>query len=393
MKNLMIKIASATFAVALSSSAVTSSEVSQAISAIKSVGSEGQGNAAASKASRTLAQAGDDALIPVLDGMNGASPLAANWLRGAVHTIADQGIRRGHGLPTAPLLKWLRDTSNDPRARRLAYDLIRQVQPKTADRLISGMINDPSVELRRDAVQQVLDTAASQKKSEQTSQATASYQRALRYARDVDQIQTSVAALRAVGKTVDVPKQFGFLMDWQVVGPFDNTEKEGFARKYAPESKVNLGAKLKGKSGEVKWSVYSSGDEYGMVDINDVYGMEKGVTAYAFTEFDAAEARSVELRLGSKNAWKIWVNGRFIFGRDEYHRGMRIDQYRLPIELDKGKNTILVKLCQDEQEQPWTKEWEFQLRISDATGAAILAKNRRPTPAAALNPKPKGKGH
>ncbi len=70
---------------------------------------------------------------------------------------------------------------------------------------------------------------------------------------------------------------------------------------------------------------------------------------------------------------------------------MRIDQYRLPIQLQKGKNTILVKLCQDEQEKPWTKEWQFQLRVSDATGAAILAQNRKPTPAAALKPKPRKK--
>ncbi|MEZ5327020.1 MAG: hypothetical protein R3F19_18375 [Verrucomicrobiales bacterium] len=34
---------------------------------------------------------------------------------------------------------------------------------------------------------------------------------------------------------------------------------------------------------------------------------------------------------GSKNAWKIWLNGELIFGRDEYHRGAAIDQIPLPV--------------------------------------------------------------
>ncbi|MFM7077762.1 MAG: hypothetical protein ACKO3G_17090, partial [Planctomycetaceae bacterium] len=88
-------------------------------------------------------------------------------------------------------------------------------------------------------------------------------------------------------------------------------------------------------------------------------------------EFDAAEARPAEIRLGCKNAWKIWLNGEPVFEREEYHRGMEIDQYRLPVTLRQGPNTILVKLCQDEQRRPWTTEWEFQLRVCDEVGTAI----------------------
>ena len=81
--------------------------------------------------------------------------------------------------------------------------------------------------------------------------------------------------------------------------------------------------------------------------------------------------RDAELRLGCKNGWKIWLNGQPVFERDEYHRGMEIDQYRMPVELRPGRNEILVKLCQDEQRKPWTTEWEFQLRVCDAVGTAI----------------------
>jgi hypothetical protein len=50
------------------------------------------------------------------------------------------------------------------------------------------------------------------------------------------------------------------------------------------------------------------------------------------------------------------------------------------VKLNKGKNTLLVKACQNEQTQDWTVQWEFQLRVCDATGTAILATDRKPTP-------------
>jgi hypothetical protein len=89
---------------------------------------------------------------------------------------------------------------------------------------------------------------------------------------------------------------------------------------------------------------------------------------------ETPEGGPAELRLGCKNGWKLWFNGQFLFGRDEYHRGAEIDQYRLPVTLRPGANTIVVKLCQDEEVEDWTVEWEFQLRVTDPTGKPIRAR-------------------
>ena len=117
-----------------------------------------------------------------------------------------------------------------------------------------------------------------------------------------------------------------------------------------------------------------------MVDLNQPLGKLKQTVAYAWTDFHSEAGQQVEFRLGCKNAWKIWLNGELLFGRDEYHRGMRIDQYKLKLKLAKGRNTLLIKLCQNEQTQPWTKEWQFQLRMCDSTGTAMHAANRPATP-------------
>ena len=65
-----------------------------------------------------------------------------------------------------------------------------------------------------------------------------------------------------------------------------------------------------------------------------------------------------------------------MFARDEYHRGKtRVDQFVIDGALKKGSNEILVKVCQNEQTQYWTKQWEFCLRITDPTGTALHSRD------------------
>ncbi len=354
------------------------------IGSLRAVDAEGRGNEQAAAAWETLSKAGMEALPELLGAMDGANELAANWLRAAVDAVVEREGRAGRALPVAALEAFLKETRHDPRARRLAFELIQRADAPKADALIAGMADDPSVELRRDAVGRLLSNAQSQQKVGRTAEAAAEFETALRSARDLDQINSAAMQLRQLGKSVDLSRHFGFLTHWKVAGPFDNTERKGFASVYPPEQEIQLAAKYPGKTGQASWVELVAADEYGKVNINDAFGPLKEATAYAYSEFVTDKARPCELRLACKNAWKVWVNSKLVFGRDEYHRGTRIDHYRLPAQLERGRNTILVKLCQNEQKETWTVEWEFQLRVCDATGTAILAADRLPTPA----PKP-----
>jgi hypothetical protein len=73
------------------------------------------------------------------------------------------------------------------------------------------------------------------------------------------------------------------------------------------------------------------------------------------------------------NSWKVWLNGKLLFGRDEYHFNSEIDQYLMPAQLQPGRNTILVKVCQNEQTEDWAGDWDFQLRVTDPLGTPILS--------------------
>jgi hypothetical protein len=346
---------------------------------LRAVGPEGHGNAAAAAAWQEVAEADATAVPTVLAAIDGAGPLAANWLRAAVDAIAGKAA----ALPLPALEAFLVDQRHDPRARRLAYELLRSQDAARAEAIIAGLLDDPSVELRRDAVSRLI-AAADRQQTEDAEAALATLRRALDAARDVDQIEDITKRLRKGGVAVDLQRQFGFLAHWHLIGPFDNTAGEGFAAVYPPETEIRLDATYQGKGVEARWKPFMTADDYGMVDINKAYpGPDDGlkeVVAYAFTPFEAMEARDAEIRLGCKNAWKVWHNDTLVFARDEYHRGMRIDQYRLPIKLKAGRNTILVKLCQDAQTKEWTKEWQFQMRVCDSAGTAILAVDRPPTP-------------
>jgi hypothetical protein len=349
------------------------------IGSILKVGPEAANNAEAARAVATLSHARADQLPRLLEAMNAANELAANYLRSAVDTIVDDTLAVGRELPLSAVRSFLLNTANHPKARRLAYEILARVTPEETGKLLPGFANDPSVELRFDAVELLITAAHSLRDAKKDSGAADAYQKALDAARDQKQIEKIAAELKALGRTVDLPRHFGFLMQWRVIGPFDNTGLTGFETAYPPEKELQGSSEYEGKLGKVRWQDTITNDDYGKLDLNPVLGELKEVTAYATTEFNSPIEGQAELRLGCKNGWKIWLNGTFLFGRDEYHRGARIDQYRLPVTLKKGPNRILLKVCQNADVKDWTKEWEFQLRVCDATGTAILATDRQPT--------------
>jgi len=353
----------------MASASLAVAGVEAPLKVLTSVKREGEGNEAASAAWKAVVKAGPPALPALLAAAGQGTPVADNWLRLAANVIVDNALQAKQTLPLAEVEAFLKDASHTAAGRRLAWDLLQQADPARADAVEPSLINDPVQELRRGAVQRLIDAA----KAQNAAEAKAGYLRALDAVRDEDQTKLVAAELKKLGVPVDLPRHFGFLMKWQVIGPFDNTDRKGFAAVFPPEKELRFDAAYEGKGKQVKWLPFESTDDYGKLDFNQPLGAQKEVTAYAFTAIDAPVERDAELRLGCKNAWKIWLNGQMVFGRDEYHRGQQMDQYKLKCHLRKGANTVLVKCCQNEQKESWTVEWEFQLRVCDSTGTAILA--------------------
>jgi hypothetical protein len=359
-------------AVLILQSAAAAAPPAELIRTIKSVGTEGKRHSEAVAAVRELSRS-DAAVLPeLLKSFDDASPLAANWLRGAFETIADRALKDGK-LSTKVLEPFALDTDRNPAARRMAYEWLLKLDPHASDRIIPGMLRDPSPEFRREAVARRLQVAESLLESDSKDEAIAAYQTALSGAVDDDQVKAIVKPLRELGQTVDLQQHFGFLATWRLIGPFDNTDTKGFDVAYPPEAGVDFSAKYAGKLGEVEWQPYQTENEYGIVDLAKALAPHKGAVTYAASEYVSDKDQAVDIRLGTPNAWKLWVNGKLLFARDEYHRNMQLDQYRVQARLQRGRNVILLKVCQNEQPEDWAQRWQYQVRVCDAAGAAIPA--------------------
>ncbi len=367
----------------------TAADIAPLVEPLRAVGPEGRGNAAAGPAWRQLSSQPPSTLPALLASMDGANDISANYLRSAAEVILQKGQAQGAAIPYAELESFLSETRHDRRARRFAYETILAHDPAAAAALLPGMLDDPAMELRRDAVGQLIDKAGKLQSGGSTNEAVALFQKALHHARDVDQIEAITAPLRKLGQSPDLASLFGWVRSWKVIGPFDNTKREGYDKAFPPEREIKLDGVYDGKGGKVHWGDLESRDDYGKVDVNLPLGKLKETIAYCYTEVRSERAQPAEIRLGCKNAWKVWFNGRLLFGRDEYHRNEEIDQYRLPVELQAGRNTLLVKLGQNEQVEEWTVEWEFRLRITDPLGTPLRSlKVGVPAPTTASTARP-----
>lgn len=352
-------------------------DLNSAIATIQQVGNLGAGNVGAQEAWPILAAAPASEVPTLLAALDEAKPLSANWLRSAVDAVCEKALADGGKLPNAELEAFALDTEHAPRSRRLAFEWLAKADPTAGDRLIPGMLNDPSVEFRRDAVARLLEQA--QKLSDGGEKGDALkqlYRTALGGARDLDQVQSIAGKLKELGEEVDLSRHFGFLYSWQVIGPFDNVGQKGFAVAYPPEAEVNLKGEYPGKSGNVAWLPHTTTDEMGAVDLNAILVKEKGVTGYIASEFVSETEQEVEFRWGTMNATKLWLNGELLASHEVYHSGEDLDQYVAKGTLKPGKNVILMKVCQNEQTENWADAWKVAVRVCDATGTAILSTDR-----------------
>ncbi len=356
-------------------SIVRADDISAAIDVLRAVQPGAVDSAAARDAVHELTTGGSRALMPLLHGFRDASPLAVNWMRNAFEQIADAETKAGRELPQQELEDFVRDQNQSPFARRLVYETLKRSDAGIEDRLIPEMLLDASPEFRRDAVARFISEASA---IPDAAEATPLYRKAFQGAVHEDQVKTIAEALRRNKEEVDIQRHFGFLPQWLIVGPFDNKEEKGFAVAYGPELEVNASkdpdpqSEYDGQSDKVRWQSIATTDDYGVVDIAKQIENYKGSLMYASTTWTSDKEQQAEIRLGTPNSWKLWVNGQLVFAREEYHRSSQLDQYRVPVTLKAGSNTLLLKICQNEQAQDWAQRYQFQIRICNSTGSAIL---------------------
>jgi tetratricopeptide (TPR) repeat protein len=167
--------------------------------------------------------------------------------------------------------------------------------------------------------------------------------------------------------------RLGFVGHWMTLGPFDNENKAGFSRAFAPETELSLPVDTvrtyDGKERPVRWRAPPLHAPYGWVDLGETVRPSAGVCAYATTWVSAKAGtrapRRVSLWAGSAGAMRVYWNGEAVL-EDAGYRELDIDRFATTVTLKEGVNRITVKVCGAEDAP------RFALRIGDERGEPDL---------------------
>ncbi len=340
-------------------------DLAKALATLKGVTKEGAANDAAGPAWKTVVDAGAPAFFPALSAVDDANPTAANWLRTAAGAIAEKEKEKGKEAFTGPALEeFVLDTKKAPSARRLAYEVLAGQDPAAPARTLPKLVNDPQPDLRREAIADQL------KKLKAGEKAAAPLDRLFTLTREKEQAEELAKELEKDGKAVSVTEHFAFLTHFRVVGPFFSEKGKALTLTYPPET-TPAAAEFDGKDGKVTWQAQATADKYGKLDLNETVGRLKNACVYARATVHADKATPAQIRVGSPNAVAIFLNGKQLFGREEYHHGDQMDYHVGKGELTAGENVVVVKVCQNNQTDSWAQRWQFQARVCDSTGGPL----------------------
>jgi hypothetical protein len=349
-------------------------ETTRALAALKAVSKEGKGNEDAGPAWKTLVSKGAPALIPTLEALDESNPTAANWLRAAATAIAEKEIDARRPLPADKLEAFVKDTKFAPSARRVAYELLLAQDATAKDRLLPGFLNDKSPDLRRDAISRELDAI---EKAARPS-IKADLEKLFTYTRDKDQVNLVAKKVAENGGKVSVTEHLGLVTYAMLAGPFDNTANKAFTTAYPPETATDTTGTFKGKGdAELKWVPASTVAKDGKFDLNKLVPKPEDLerwtdsVAYARAVIIAEKETPCDIRVTCITSVQIFLNGKKLFERDEYHHGAPFDANIGKGTLKKGENVLLLKVLQNAQREDYAKVWFFQMRVCDDTGGPL----------------------
>ncbi len=161
--------------------------------------------------------------------------------------------------------------------------------------------------------------------------------------------------------TVRMQKPDEFITVWQVAGPYTTESAESssdlFDVTFSPEPGSNQVA---------NWQNLKTSEDVStphIVKFHNIFDGEDRV-AYMRTRFWSDNARSAVLELGTDDGTKVWLNEQLVHSLN-VGRGLLLGEDKIDIKLNKGWNTLLIKVTQG------NGNWEAAACLCDKTGNAL----------------------
>lgn len=161
-----------------------------------------------------------------------------------------------------------------------------------------------------------------------------------------------------------MPKM-GAVMEWSVVGPFENLQGSGFNKAYPPIEKASKTEVFTSSRYQpIQWRVPKIPIKESWISLTNFFYEKTGILyAQSFVESD--KNQDVFLGLGYAGNCKVFVNQEEVYA-SEKEVLTELDAFVFPVKLQKGSNRILVQIGYFDKEQP-----NFMLRVLDQNMAPI----------------------
>lgn len=171
--------------------------------------------------------------------------------------------------------------------------------------------------------------------------------------------------LQAAGVPADLSNMLGVVKTWHLIGPFEWKTDQDWETAFVGEPAIDLASSYQSDGKTIQWKKFATTDPIGLVDLTGNVAARERCFAYAHAVVDVPEALDAQVRLGSDDGNKVWVNGKVVW-ENRVDRGLALDQDKADIHLNPGRNDILVKISQG------GGGWNFCLRLASASGAGIV---------------------
>jgi tetratricopeptide (TPR) repeat protein len=148
---------------------------------------------------------------------------------------------------------------------------------------------------------------------------------------------------------------------WNFCGPFREYTLSGFEHVFPPENEIKLDEAYTSDKQEVKWVIGRDDHFDGHFNLNDLYEQSSFATAYALVYIDSPDKRKVQVRIGSDESCKFWLNDELIW-QHYIRRDAVVDRDIVTVVLHPGYNKMLLKITNTDL------DWGFYFRVTDETG-------------------------
>lgn len=148
---------------------------------------------------------------------------------------------------------------------------------------------------------------------------------------------------------------------WRVIGPFAYGEYSGFYHQYPPEKEIELDKSYPGNGVKISWQPAQDAYADGYVNFDYLFKQSTWAVGYGALTIVSPDRRKVQIRLGTDEACRLWLNDQLIWQRYLKNDAL-IDRDIVTVMLHPGENTVLLKVTNTGQ------DWGFYFRVTDESG-------------------------